>query len=672
MGEAMSKNNIENKRKKLAKDDLDTFFRLLGFAKPYMWRLIVGAVCSLFGSSSILALLLVGRGLLGFIIDGPDSLLQAEKDNPVASAPAVPGAPEPLPADETVVEAESLDGVAGGALSSKLLGNFISEEELKNLEDRGISTLLAMCGVLMVLIIFNSLATFGSVYYLQWVGQRIVMDLRVRLFSHLQKLPVAFYNTSSSGDMISRAIADTQLLQNSVTNIVTDAVRHPITLLLVLGYILIAEWQLAIISVFLFPTVVVPIVLIGRRLRRITREGQRRLADLTSVMKESLDGVAVVKAFGQEAREEARFEEQCRKFFRRMVSAAKAKALNDPITHTIGGIGGIGVLVYALSVQMPMQDSFIFACAIWAMYEPIKKIGRVFMEIQQSSAPADRIFEILDTPVTVADAPGAVPVTGELVSLELKDVAFSYDTRKVFSSLNLKIEKGESLAIVGPSGGGKTTLVGLLMRFFEPTSGTILRNGEDIREYTIKSVRANIGLVMQDTFLFNATIAENIAYGKPDASREEIVNAAKLAHAHDFIIEKEDGYDSMVGERGVSLSGGQKQRIAIARALLRNPSLLILDEATSALDTESERNVQAAIEGLMGRMTMIVIAHRLSTIVKCKHVAVIAGGGVAEYGTHTELLAKHGLYTRLHELQFGTAQGTMAAAAEQKTPVPQA
>ena len=661
----MAKSNGEKKKIKLKKDDLRTFFRLLGFAKPYLWRLLVGAACSLVGGSSILALLLVGKSLLGFITEGSAFSVKAEEQVPVASAPVVPGVPE-TPVEEPMLETGSADSSAddglGEGVSSKVLGNFISEDELKRLEEEGLSTLLAMCGVLMLLILFNSLATFGSMYYLQWVGQRIVMDLRVRLFSHLQKLPVAFYNSSSSGDMISRPIADTQLLQNSVTNIVTDAVRQPITLLLVLGYILLAEWQLAVISVVLFPTVVVPIVLIGRRLRRISRDGQRRLADLTSVMKESLDGVTVVKAFGQEAREEERFEDQCRKFFRRMVSAAKAKALNDPITHTIGGIGGIGVLVYALAVEMPVKDCVMFACAIWAMYEPIKKIGRIFMEIQQSSAPADRIFEILDTPITVTDAPGAVPVTGELNSLEFKDVEFSYDTRKVFSNLNLKIEKGESLAIVGPSGGGKTTIVGLIMRFFEPTSGTILRNGKDICDYTIKSIRANIGLVMQDTFLFDATIAENIAYGKPDASHEEIVNAAKLAHAHEFIVEKEDGYDSMVGERGVSLSGGQKQRIAIARALLRNPSLLVLDEATSALDTESERNVQAAIEGLMGRMTMIVIAHRLSTIVKCKHVAVITGGGVAEYGTHAELLAKRGVYTRLHELQFGAALGSSAPA----------
>jgi subfamily B ATP-binding cassette protein MsbA len=657
VGKVMSR-STDKKKVKLQKDDLQTFYRLLSFAKPYFWRLVIGSVCSVLGGGSILAILLTGKSLIGFIIESPTFSFTEDVPAMEASAFAVDEAGEMVPDASAPAETEAPATDVSGTLFSK----FISDSDLKRLEQQGVSSLLTMSGVLMLLILINSLATFGSVYYLQWVGQRIVMDLRVKLFSHLQKLSISFYNTSSSGDMISRAIADTQLLQNSVTNIVIDAIRQPITFLVVLGYVLVDEWQLALFSVVFFPAVIVPIVLIGRRLRRISREGQRCLADLTSVMKESLDGVVVVKAFGQEAREEARFDEQCRKFFHRMVSAAKAKALNDPITHIIGGIGGVGVLVYALIAKMPIKDCIIFACAIWAMYEPVKKIGRIFMEIQQSSAPADRIFEIIDAPVTISDSPDAVEISDPLQHIEFRNIAFNYGTKDVFTNLNLKIENGTSLAVVGPSGGGKTTLVGLLMRFFDPISGEILRNGEDIRKYTMKSVRANIGFVMQDTFLFNSTIADNIAYGNPEATREEIENAAKLAHAHEFILEKEEGYDTVVGERGVSLSGGQKQRIAIARALLRNPGLLILDEATSALDTESERNVQAAIEGLMGRMTMIVIAHRLSTIVKCDYVAVVANGGIAEFGTHAELLAKRGLYTRLHELQFGScSNGTDVA-----------
>ena len=628
----------------LRKDDLRTFVRLIGFARPYAWRLLVGAACSLIGGGSIVAMFLSGQQILGFVMSNQDFGLPAPA--PAAlEAPAAPEAPAvPAPA--------ALDGVSGS-----LAKRFLPQEDLERLERMGIGALLAMCGALMVVIVLNSLAVFASLYYLQWVGQRVVMDLRVKLFAHLQRLSLGFYNASSSGDMISRAVADTQLLQHTVTTVVTDLVRQPVMLVMVLGYILVTEWRLALFSIVLFPTVVVPIALIGRRLRRISREGQRQLALLTSVMKESLDGVAVVKAFGQEAREERRFAEQCRRFFRQMVNATKAKALNDPITHIVGGLGGIGVLVYAMAVQMPIMNCVIFACAIWALYEPVKKLGRISMEIQQSSAAADRVFEILDTPVAVGDAPDAVPISGLFESLEFRDVVFRYGERKVFDRLDLTLRAGESLAIVGPSGGGKTTIVSLVLRFFDPEAGAVLRNGVDIRRFTLESLRGSIGLVMQDTFLFNATIAENIAYGCPDAPRESIEHAARLAHAHEFILEKPEGYDTVVGERGVSLSGGQKQRIAIARALLRNPSMLILDEATSALDTESERHVQAAIDELMGRMTVIVIAHRLSTIAKCDRVAVIAGGGVAEYGTHAELLARDGLYSRLHRMQYGDAPG---------------
>ena len=651
----------ESKRSRLKKSDLRTFGRLLVFAKPYANRLIIGALCSLVGGGSMVAMFLGAQQLLGFIFDNRAMLHPEESDVPAQLVMASPvqafdgGVASPESVSNQVVSSShpsepSSDGLG---VTAQIAGKFISPRDLHRLENAGLPRLLAICGIMLVIIILNSLAYFASLYFLQWVGQKVVMDLRVKLFAHLQELSVAFYNSTSSGDMISRTVADTQLLQSTVTNVVTDMVRQPIMLVVIFSYIVVIEWRLALFSVILFPTVIVPIVLIGRRLRRISREGQRRLAEITSVMKESLDGVMVVKAFGQEAREAKRFTEQCHSFFRRMVSATKAKALSDPITHTIGGLGGIGVLLYAMIAKMPILECVIFACAIWALYEPVKKLGRISMEIQQSSAAADRIFEILDAPITVFNAIDAVSLSGPLESIEFKDVSFSYGERPVFSNLNLKINAGESVAIVGPSGGGKTTIVSLIQRFFDPISGAVLRNGVDIRKFTIESLRASIGLVMQDTFLFNATIAENIAYGCPDASRDQIEQAAKLAHAHEFILQKEQGYDTVVGERGISLSGGQKQRIAIARALIRHPSVLILDEATSALDTESERNVQAAIDELMGRMTIIVIAHRLSTIAKCGHVAVIADGGVAEYGTQAELLAQGGIYTRLHNMQFG-------------------
>ena len=647
----MAKKDSKDK-KKLQKDDIRTFVRVLSYAKPYAWRLIIGAACTVIGGGSIIAMFITAQALLSDIFSINNKLFgDGAKEQAVVEE--VVEAPVQAKAEEIVAETTASDEPAiVKDMSKKLMGKFIDSENMKQLEEAGLSGMLKVCGMLMICIIVNSLGVFGSMYYLQWVGQRVVMDLRIGVFNHLQKLPIAFYNSSKSGDMIARTVTDTQQLQNMVSNVITDLIRQPIMLVMVLSYILITEWRLALFSVIFFPTCVIPISIIGKRVRRISREGQKRMADLTSVMKEALDGVTVVKSYGQEAREEARFAEQCKGFFRRMVSATKAKAFNDPITHTVGGLGGIGVLLYAMINKTPFEECILFAAAIWALYEPVKKLGKISMEIQQSSASADRIFEIIDTPITVSNKPDAKPISTPLEALTFENVEFGYDDKQVFSSLNLELKAGQSLAVVGPSGGGKSTIVSLLMRFFDPVSGAVKRNGIDIRDFTIESIRENIGLVMQDNFLFNDTIAANIAYGKPGATQEEIEAAAKLAHAHDFIMEKEDGYNTMVGERGVSLSGGQKQRIAIARALIRKPSLLILDEATSALDTESERMVQNAIDDLVGKITIIIIAHRLSTIAKCDKVAVVANGGVAEYGTREELLALGGIYTKLHEMQF--------------------
>ena len=649
-------------KRRLKKDDLKTFSRLLVFARPYWWRLAIGAVTSALGGGSIIAMFVVAQQLLSFLVDNHD--LMEDPAPPAiervvadvagdAAAAEPPAAAAPAPEPEPAAAVEPAGGGYVDRMSRKLTGRLLGDKQKELLLRKGLEGLFGVAVMLLVVIAVNSVCQFLSMYYLQWVGQRVVMDLRESIFAHLQRLSVSFYNSQRAGDMISRTVADTQLLQTTVSNVITDAIRQPLTLLMVLVFVVVIEWKLALFALVLVPTVVVPIVLIGRRLRRISREGQVRLAELTSVMKESLDGVAVVKAFGQEERMQGQFNRLCHGFFRQMIRATKAKCLNDPITHIVGGLGGMGVLIYAMVVGMPLEECVVFGGAIWALYEPVKKIGRISMEIQQSSGAADRVFEILDAPVTVVEAPDARPLEGPLSEIELRGVAFRYGEKSVFDRLDLTIRAGESLAVVGPSGGGKTTLVSLLLRFFDPDSGAVLRNGVDIRGATFASLRSRIGLVLQDTFLFNDTIAANIAFGKPDATREEIEEAARLAHADEFIRSKENGYDTMVGERGVSLSGGQKQRIAIARALIRKPELLILDEATSALDTDSERAVQAAIDDLMGRLTVVVIAHRLSTIAKCRHVAVVANGGVAEYGTQAELLRNPGgIFTHLHTLQF--------------------
>ena len=419
----MAKKDSKDK-KKLQKDDIRTFVRVLSYAKPYAWRLIIGAACTVIGGGSIIAMFITAQALLSDIFSINNKLFgDGAKEQAVVEE--VVEAPVQAKAEEIVAETTASDEPAiVKDVSKKLMGKFIDSENMKQLEEAGLSGMLKVCGMLMICIIVNSLGVFGSMYYLQWVGQRVVMDLRIGVFNHLQKLPIAFYNSSKSGDMIARTVTDTQQLQNMVSNVITDLIRQPIMLVMVLSYILITEWRLALFSVIFFPTCVIPISIIGKRVRRISREGQKRMADLTSVMKEALDGVTVVKSYGQEAREEARFAEQCKGFFRRMVSATKAKAFNDPITHTVGGLGGIGVLLYAMINKTPFEECILFAAAIWALYEPVKKLGKISMEIQQSSASADRIFEIIDTPITVSNKPDAKPISTPLEALTFENVEF--------------------------------------------------------------------------------------------------------------------------------------------------------------------------------------------------------------------------------------------------------
>ncbi len=670
-----------NKRPRLSRDEARTFLRIIGLARPYWLRLLGGMFCSIVGGGSIIAMFLTAQQLLDFLLEHGHTedyptpivkMVEPDTDGVAAAAGTVD-----IVTQIPVTDVDPVDAASGGMnpasvaeeapadepLDRQLFRRYLPSGARERLNNIGIEEMLILSGVMLLIIILNSAAVFGSIFFLQWVGQRVVMDLRIRFFAHLQRLPVAFYNVSRTGDMISRTIADTQLLQQTVASTITDLVRQPVMLIMVLTYIIYTEWRLALFSVFLVPIVVIPIQIIGRKVRRVSREGQKRLADLTSVMQEALSGVVVVKAFGQEAREERRFSKQCYGFFQRIMSATKAKAFNDPITHILGGMGGIGVLVYALIAHKPIEDCVIFACAIWALYEPLKKLGRISMEIQQSAAAADRVFEILDTPVTVKNRPDASELDEDLRELVFDNVAFSYQEdgeRPVFTSLNLRIPAGQSLAVVGPSGCGKTTLISLLLRFFDVTGGSIRFNDTDIRDCTVESLRSHMGLVMQETFLFADTVAANIAYGAPDSTAEQIEDAARRANAHDFITELPQGYDTILGERGAGLSGGQRQRLAIARAILRQPPILILDEATSALDTQSERMVQADIDRLMGRYTVIVIAHRLSTIAKCDRIAVLGDGGVLEYGTHEELHAAQGLYRELHDLQFAPREAQIA------------
>jgi len=514
------------------------------------------------------------------------------------------------------------------------------------------STILLVAAALPLVGLIRSVAEFISRYQIRWVGSRVVMDLRDTVFRKLNDLSLSYFVASRTGELISRVTNDTTVAESAVSVVVEDLAKEPVTLVFSIGALFWLDPWLALASLVLFPICILPVALFGRRVRRYTREAQQRIADLVSILQETISGVRVVKAFGMEAYEAGRFAKENSAFFSRVIRVARANAAVEPMIVFISTIGISLVLIYVRAKHMEVQDFLTYAAALFLMYAPVKKLSRVHLQIQQAVSAADRIFEIIDAPVSVMDRPGATAFAGRLETIDFDKVVFSYGDSPVLDGISFSVKAGQRIAFVGGSGAGKTTLVNLLPRFYDVTGGAVRMNGRDVRDFTLSSLRAQMGIVTQDTILFNDTVANNIGYGTQGASRDAIMDAARRANAHGFIMEMPKQYETVVGDLGMRLSGGQKQRIAIARAMLRNPPVMILDEATSALDTESERLVQAALHDLMAGRTVFAIAHRLSTIADCDRIIVLDKGRLAEEGTHAELLARGGPYKRLYDMQF--------------------
>jgi subfamily B ATP-binding cassette protein MsbA len=417
----------------------------------------------------------------------------------------------------------------------------------------------------------------------------------------------------------------------------------------------VLDWKLSMMVLVVFPVVIVPVAMLGKRVRKASRKGQRGLGDMLSVVQESIGSALVVKAFQTEGEEVDRFNAFNFKVFRMHVRQSVARSMNEPIMIFLSGVGMAAVVIYAFANKLPLALLVGFATAMAQMYKPVKKLSQIHMRIQKAAPGVERIFEVLDITNTIADAPDAIAFSGHVDTVRFKEVSFSYEDKKVLDGINFESQSGQCIAFVGSSGAGKTTLVNLIPRFFDVSGGCVELNGTDVRQYSVESLRRQIGVVTQQTMLFNRSVAENIAYGSSGASREQIEDAARRANAHTFIQELENGYDTVIGERGSLLSGGMAQRVAIARALLRNPPILILDEATSALDTESERLVQGALDELMKNRTVFVIAHRLSTIARADMIIVMDQGQIIEQGSHAELLAMGGKYKYLYDIQFANA-----------------
>lgn len=514
--------------------------------------------------------------------------------------------------------------------------------------------------------LLKGLSTYGQDYLINNIGNRIVMDIRNQLYAHLMHLELAFFHGQRSGLLISRITHDATLMQGAVSNVLGRLLGSILNIVALVSLMIILDWKLAILSLFVFPVAVYPIIYIGKALRQISRESQAKMADVTTVLHESITGIRVVKAFGMQPFEIKRFRDELRTYFSLIMRALRKTALSSPLMEFIGSTGICLMIVYSgtqvINGQSTAGTFFAFLGALASLYPQVKSIAGVNNIVQQALAAAQRVFEVLDRKALIRDVPHAKALKTIKKKIEFKNVGFGYQPDEpVLSDIQLTVKAGEILAIVGRSGGGKTTLVDLIPRFADVEQGAILIDGHDVRDLSLQSLRGMIGLVTQDTILFNDSIRNNIAYGKPRASQTDIEKAAQAANAHEFIMHTKQGYETLIGERGVKLSGGQRQRLAIARAILRNPPMLILDEATSALDTESERLIQDALEKLMAHRTTFVIAHRLSTVQHAHQIVVVDQGRIVERGRHSQLMRKQGLYKKLVRLQFSAPKKPAAA-----------
>jgi ATP-binding cassette, subfamily B, bacterial MsbA len=513
--------------------------------------------------------------------------------------------------------------------------------------------------ILVAIFATQSFLYFVRAFLLTYIGERVMADLRIKLFEHLQLLSLSFYNERRTGEIVSRLTNDVSTVRSLVTSDISTALSQVLTFSGALVLILVTNWRLTLFMFALVPFVMLFAIVFGRKLRRLSSSVQDQLAEATNVMEESISGVRVVQSFAREAYVIRRFRDSIEKTFQLAMRRTRLSALFGPIISFLAFSAVVSIFWYGghevLAGNITPGQLLMFLILTMTIAGSIGQFSGLWTGLQEALGATQRLFELLETQPEISDSPGAIALPKVKGRITFEEVSFAYRDNpqaNILSDVSLEVSPGEILALVGPSGAGKTTLVNLILRFFDPTSGRVLIDGHDLRMVKLKSLREQVGIVPQDTLLFGGSVRDNILYGKLDASDHELIQAARSANAHEFIETLPQGYETIVGERGIKLSGGQRQRIAIARAILKDPAILLMDEATSSLDSESEGQVQEALTRLMQDRTSLVIAHRLSTIQNAHRIAVMEGGSLTECGTHADLMEINGMYARLYKMQF--------------------
>jgi subfamily B ATP-binding cassette protein MsbA len=615
---------------------MKTYFRILNYIKPY-WKHLSASIIF-----SVLQALLNGASIY-LAIPLLDTLFQQAG---VASG-------------GTQNFQKNIDSKAAGWLSGTI-NDIINYFKSIIFSGDTSEVLFKICVLIVIAFLGKNMFGYLQSYYMAFVEQGMIRDLRNDSYRHLHKLPMSYFKNEKTGNLISRITNDVNMVNTSISAVFLNMIREPLTIMVFLAIAISISWQLTLFSLVVLPFSLIVISYIGLILRKQSGLLQQKMADITNNLHETITGVKIVKAFGMEEYENKKFFGETQKFFKLVLKITRIRNISSPVTEFLSVI--VGVVIIYFGAQLVLVDRSIkpsefitFLFAIFQLMPPVKELSSVNNRIQESSAAADRIFEILDTEPRIKNADSPIEITSFKEKIVFENVSFLYDDSEepVLDGINLEIKRGSILALVGSSGAGKTTMVDLLPRFYDPTSGRILLDGEDIKQIRLEDLRKMMGIVTQETVLFNESVRSNIAYGLENYPDNMVIEAAKAANAHNFIVEMPKGYDTIIGEKGTKLSGGQRQRISIARALLKNPPIMILDEATSSLDNESEVLVQEAIERLMYDRTTFVIAHRLSTIRNADRIIVLDRGKIVQQGKHSELLQdENGIYKKLYHLQF--------------------